>query len=62
MVAFEQTGSNRGKGLSSGGDKRPKTKTNNGIEGFRQAGKIPSLLTTYFFERKINPHSVARLW
>jgi hypothetical protein len=46
----------------SGGDKRPKPRQITGLKDSLQAGKIPSLLTTYFFGRKINPHSVARLW
>jgi multidrug resistance efflux pump len=35
--------------IASGGDKRPKTKTNNGIEGFSPRGKNPELIDNILF-------------
>jgi hypothetical protein len=35
--------------VGSGGDKRPKTKTNNGIEGFSPRGKNPELIDNILF-------------
>jgi hypothetical protein len=45
-----------------GATSAPKPRQITGLKDSLHAGKIPSLLTTYFFERKINSHSVARLW
>jgi hypothetical protein len=47
---------------ASGATSAPKPRQITGLKDSLHAGKIPSLLTTYFFERKINSHSVARLW
>jgi hypothetical protein len=44
--------------LLSGGDKCPKTKTNKGVEGFRQAGKIQSLTAfTNSTEQSASPYT-----